>query len=246
MANPSGTRTRSGESDRIISPKDAFFPPTSPTSARPIWENQRTKRMRVPPSSEHVFTTGGPRIGRSFWNGPLAGPLAAGASPRSHRYAREGQPQLGGFQHETDLVDGRGTGAPVRMRVEQVGHEDERLGQDADRGATVAAEGRRCAEARPGRAAEGGAAAAGSRAEAEGTGGFAGETARPARQGRAGAARRAYVGRRGTPRGAAAAGTGDADAEDRGAAAPADHAAEPAGLDAGEERVRPRRLGQQR
>src|SRR2546421_6143805 len=92
MANPSGTRTPSGESDRIISPKDAFFPPTSPTSARPIWENQRTKRMRAPPSSEHVFTTGGPRIGRSFWNGPLAGSLAAGVSARSHRYAREGQP----------------------------------------------------------------------------------------------------------------------------------------------------------
>ena len=36
---------------------------------------------------------------------------------------------------ETDLVDGRGTGALVRMRVEQVRHEDERLGKDADRGA---------------------------------------------------------------------------------------------------------------
>src|SRR5438309_2661074 len=184
MANPSGTRTPTGARDRIISPSDAFFPPTSPTSDRPMSENQRTKRMRVPPSREHVFTAGGPRIGRFLSNGPLAGPLAAGASTRSHRYAREGHTWR--ISHETHLVDGGSTRAPVRMRVEQVGHEDERIGQDADCGAGVAAEGRRCSEACPRRAAEGGAAAAGSRPEAEGSGRRPSETAGPARQGRAG------------------------------------------------------------
>src|SRR5690349_1175401 len=42
----------SGCSSRIISPSDATFPPTRPTSASPTSPNHRTKRMRMPPEGK--------------------------------------------------------------------------------------------------------------------------------------------------------------------------------------------------
>src|SRR6266446_10200499 len=185
MANPSGTRTPSGDSDRIISPSEAFLPPTRPTSGRPTSENHRTKRMHAPPPAG-VVTLAPQRIGRVL-DRPFPGPAPcsfAGASHRSHLTRGEGPTKFGGSQHATDVVAGDDTGPGARMRhglLEQP--EDERSGDDPVAGAARPAEGRGRAEAGPARAAEGRAAAAGSDAEAEGAGGHPGPAERAAGQG---------------------------------------------------------------
>src|SRR5712671_5945919 len=83
MANPSGTRTPKGDSDRIISPSEAFLPPTRPTSDRPTSENQRTKRMHAPPAARGSHGPARPpRVG-PLLDRASAGPLGAGGPHKS-------------------------------------------------------------------------------------------------------------------------------------------------------------------
>src|SRR5207237_6271191 len=96
-AKPSGTRTPNGCSSRIISPSEAFLPPTRPTSDSPISENQRTKRIRVPlPSaiqSAHLDAAAQRVVHRT---GATALPAPAAAGLRSQPTAARGIFSSGG------------------------------------------------------------------------------------------------------------------------------------------------------